>query len=243
MKSKRIFTLAFFSLFAVLAAAAFSFTPMSASIAPSGAQSVLSFRVNNDTGQSIAVVIKVMTRSIDIEGVETNAEVGKDFVVFPTRVVVQPNSFQTVKVQYKGLPNPARELSYRVIAEQVPIDFTKQETSGVKVLFKYIAALYVTPPRVSAKLAVEKATAAVKDGVKGLRVVIRNDGTRHALVTNPQLKLQAGDSSLPIVLANEQVSSIDGQNILPASSRAFFVPYEGAVDGTTYTGTITAEIE
>jgi fimbrial chaperone protein len=189
------------------------------------------------------VVIKVMTRAIDLEGVETNAEVGKDFVVFPTRVVVQPNSFQTVKVQYKGVPNPPRELSYRVIAEQVPIDFSKQETSGVKVLFKYIAALYVTPPRVSAKLSIDKAVAAIKDGVKGLRVIIRNDGTRHALVTNPQLKLQESASSLPVVFANEQVANIDGQNILPASGRAFFIPWDGAQEGVVYTGTITADIE
>ena len=88
-------------------ASAFSFVPMSASLSPSGAQSVMSFKVTNDTPQAIAVVIKVMTRSIDIEGKESNQPVGSEFIVFPTRVVVQPNSFQTIKVQYKGAAFPA----------------------------------------------------------------------------------------------------------------------------------------
>jgi fimbrial chaperone protein len=243
MNVKRLSIMVFLIVLMVVSAAAFSFVPMSASIAPSGAQSVLSFKVTNDTAQSIAIVIKVMTRSMDIDGVESNQDVGKEFVVFPTRVVVQPNSFQTVKVQYKGIPNPPRELCYRVIAEQVPIDFTRQETSGVKVLFKYIAALYVTPPRVTAKLVIEKATGVEKDGVPGLNVVLKNEGTRHALISNPVLRIQESSSSMSTSFNAEQASAMDGQNILPASSRQFFVPWKDVTIGTTYSGTISADIE
>jgi len=243
MNAKRFILITLLAACAAMSAVAFSFTPMSASLSPTGTQSVLSFKVTNDGSQSIAVVIKVMTRSIDVEGVESNAEVGKDFIVFPTRVVVQPNSFQTVKVQYKGVGNPPRELCYRVIAEQIPIDFSKQETSGVKVLFKYIAALYVTPPKALPKLTVESAAAAEKDGVKGLRVIVKNEGTRHALLAGPVLKIQETASSLPVTFSGEALGSLEGQNILPASMRAFFVPWDAAVAGTTYTGSITAEIE
>lgn len=243
MKAKRI--LIVFIMLAAFAAAAgaFSFVPMSASLAPSGAQSIISFKVTNDTAQSIAVVIKVMTRSMDIDGKETNAEVGKDFVIFPTRVVVQPNSSQTVKVQYKGAPNLAREQSYRVIAEQVPIDFTKQETSGVKVLFRYIAALYVTPPKVTPKLVIGQAVGAEKDGKKGVAITLKNDGSRHALMSAAVIKLQETASSMPVVLQGEATSAFEGQNMLSGLSRAFFVPWDAAVIGAQYTGTFDAEIE
>ncbi len=238
-----LFAIAFFAAI-VISANAFSFVPMSASLTPSGANSVMSFKVTNDTTQSIAVVIKVMTRTILLDGTEKNDPVGSEFVVFPTRVVVQPNSFQTVKVQYKGPQNISREQCYRVIAEQVPIDFTKQETSGVKVLFRYIAALYVTPAKVSPKLILKSAVGAEKDGKKGINVTISNEGTRHALLSNPTVRLQdSANSAMPIVIAGEAAAPIDGQNLLPASERLFFIPWDTAILGTQYTGTFDAEIE
>jgi fimbrial chaperone protein len=224
-------------------AAAFSFVPMSASMAPSGAQSILSFKVTNDTTQTIAVVIKVLTRSMDADGNETNTPVDKEFVVFPARVTVQPNSSQTVKVQYKGNPAISRELCYRVMAEQIPIDFTKQESSGVKVLFRYIAALYVTPAKVSPKLVLGQIVGAEKDGKKGLAVTLKNEGTRHALLSSPVLKVQEQASSMPVTLDGTATAAMDGQNMLPALTRNFFVPWEAAVTGATYTGTFDAEIE
>lgn len=64
-----LFAIAFFAAI-VISANAFSFVPMSASLTPSGANSVMSFKVTNDTTQSIAVVIKVMTRTILLDGTE-----------------------------------------------------------------------------------------------------------------------------------------------------------------------------
>ncbi|HEY9054949.1 MAG TPA: fimbria/pilus periplasmic chaperone [Rectinemataceae bacterium] len=240
---KRLLILMALMLAAAAAVGAFSFVPMSASMAPSGAQSVLSFKVTNDSSQTIAVVLSVATRSMDIDGKETNEPVGKEFSIFPTRVVVQPNSFQTVKIQYKGSPSLSRELCYRVIAEQIPIDFSKQETSGVKVLFRYIAALYVTPPKVAPKLVVESAVGGVKDGVKGLKVLLKNSGTRHALLSEAVMKVQETASSMPLSFSGEAMSAFEGQNILPSSSRSFFVPWEQAVEGANYTATFEAEIE
>jgi len=120
MKAKRLILVLLAIAGAVASVGAFSFVPMSASITPTGAQSVISFKITNESSQSIAVVVSVMTRAMDIDGKETNEAVGKDFTIFPTRVVVQPNSFQTVKVQYKGAAVLPREACYRVIAEQVP---------------------------------------------------------------------------------------------------------------------------
>jgi fimbrial chaperone protein len=243
MKAKRLLILALIIIGAAASVGAFSFVPMSASITPSGSGSVLSFKVTNDSPQSIAVVISVMTRAIDVDGKETNEAVGKDFTIFPTRVVVQPNSFQTVKVQYKGLAALPRETCYRVIAEQVPIDFSKQETSGVKVLFRYIAALYVSPAKVTPNIVLDSAVGTEQDGVKGLKVVIKNSGTRHALMSNAVLKIQDSANALPATITGDQTQSFEGQNMLPASSRSFFVPWDLAVNGKSYIGNFDAELE
>jgi len=180
---------------------------------------------------------------MDIEGKESNEAVGKEFTIFPTRVVVQPNSFQNVKVQYKGTAVLPREGCYRVIAEQIPIDFSKQETSGVKVLFRYIAALYVSPARVSPNILLDSAVGAELDGVKGLTVVFKNAGTRHALLSNVVLKIQDSSSSQPTSLSGDQTLAFEGQNMLPTLSRSFFVPWDLAVQGKTYTGSFDVELE
>lgn len=234
----------FAGIFMILGASVFAFTfmPMSVSISPSGAESIASFRLTNDGGQQIAISIKAMTRSLDENGVEANEPADQDFTIFPTRIVVQPNSFQNIKVQYKGSPRLSKEIAYRIIAEQVPIDFSQQQTSGVKVLFRYIAALYVTPPNVNYKLTISKAAYAEQNGKKGFLVTITNSGTRHALINDPVVKLNASGSAA-ITLQGDDVKSLQGQNLLASSNRLFFFPSDKAAQGTTYSGSLSATIE
>jgi len=220
---------------------AFSFSPMTVSITPSGSGAVMTYRVTNESDQQTAVSIKVATRVVDATGKETNEPADKLFLIFPSRVVLKPNSAQNVKVQYRGPANITTEQAYRVIAEQLPVDFSKSSTSGVSILLTYVAALYVTPKNVTPKLLVAKAVGTQKDGKQGLEVTVKNDGTRHALIANPILKINQGGSMLEFV--GDAAGAIDGQNILAQSERTFFVPWEAAVTGATYEGSFDAEIE
>lgn len=220
----------------------FTFMPMSVSIAPSGAQSIASFRLTNDSSQQVAIVIKAMTRQIDELGNETNQPADKDFAIFPSRVVVQPNSFQNIKVQYKGTPKLSSEAAYRIIAEQVPIDFSAQQSSGVKVLFRYIAALYVTPSKVDHKLEVVSVEYGEKDGTPGFVVVLKNSGTRHALINDPVLKI-SGTSTLVLTIKGDDAAPLQGQNLLPGNVRRFFIPSNEAKPGISYTASLSATIE
>ncbi len=241
---RQTLTAFFVGLFLTLGTTAFAFTfmPMSITISPSGAQSIATFRLTNDGGQQIAISIKAMTRVIDQNGVESNEAADSDFTIFPTRIVVQPNSFQNIKVQYKGPARLAQEMAYRVIAEQVPIDFSQQQTSGVKVLFRYIAALYVSPPNVNYKVAITKAVYAEQDGKKGFLVTITNSGTRHALINDPVIKL-TGAGAAAITLQEDDAKALQGQNLLAGSSRLFFFPSDKVVQGVNYAGSLTATIE
>ncbi len=220
---------------------AFSFSPMTVSISPSGAAAVMTYKVTNESDQQTAVSIKVTTRVIDSGGKETNEPADKLFLVFPARVVLKPNSSQNVKVQYRGPATISSEQAYRVFAEQLPVDFSKSTSSGVSILLTYVAALYVTPKNAAPKLVVAKAVGTQKDGLPGLEVTVKNEGTQHALIANPVIKISNSGSEVEI--SGDAVSALEGQNILALSERVVFIPWAAAAVGTSYAGSVVAEIE
>jgi len=216
---------------------------MTTSISPTGAAAVITYKVTNESDVQTAVSIKVTTRTIDASGVESNEPADKLFLVFPARVVLKPNSSQNVKVQYRGNPAISAEAAYRVIAEQLPIDFSKSTASGVNILLTYVAALYVTPKNVEPHLVFGSATGMELDGKQGLIVTVRNAGTKHALISNPLIRINQSSGTAPLEIAGESLAGIDGQNLLALSERTFFVPWDTAVTGATYEGAFNAEIE
>jgi fimbrial chaperone protein len=233
----------FFLVAVVMGAAAFSFSPMTVSIESSGPTAVMTYKVTNDSDQQTAVAIKVTTRTIDETGKETNSPTDKEFLVFPARVVLKPRSSQNVKVQYRGNPAITSEIAYRVFAEQLPVDFSKSSSSGVSILLTYVAALYVTPKNAAAKLVVDKAVGSQKDGRQGIEITLKNDGTKHALISNPVIKINQAAGLSVLEFIGEPASAIDGQNILAKSTRTFFVPWDSAISGVTYEGAFDAEID
>ena len=82
----------------------FSFSPMSVSIDPSGPGAVMTYKVTNESDKQLAVSIKVTTRVIDIDGTEKNEPADKVFLIFPSRVVLKPNSAQNVKINTEAIP-------------------------------------------------------------------------------------------------------------------------------------------
>jgi fimbrial chaperone protein len=235
--------LAAFLFLGIVSVSAFSFSPMSVTIAPSGTQAIVTFKASNETDKPIAVAISVKSRVVAPDGSEKNEDIGNMFTVFPLKFVLQPNSSQDIKVQYKGSAAIGKELAFRVIADQLPVDFTPATTSGVNILLRYVAALYVAPKNATPKLVVSEIVGAEKDGKRGLSVSVRNDGTRHALISNPAIQIKSKSDSTPIAFSGDSLKEIDGQNILAASTRTFFVPWESAQIGVTYEGTFSADFE
>ena len=111
---------AIFLILIATTATAFTFMPMSTTISPSGANSIASFRITNDSSQQIAITIKATTREIDENGNEINAPADNQFAIFPTRIVVQPNSFQNIKVQYKGNPSQQKKSLIALLQSRSP---------------------------------------------------------------------------------------------------------------------------
>jgi len=238
---RSLFIIFVYLLIGISTISGFSFSPMTVSISPSGAAAVMTYKVTNESDQQTAVSIKVTTRVIDPSGKETNEPADKLFLVFPARVVLKANSSQNVKVQYRGPANIGSEQAFRVVAEQLPVDFSKSTSSGVSILLTYVAALYVTPKNAAPKLVVAKVIGSQKDGIQGLDLTIKNEGTQHALISNPIIKVNNNGSG--IEFSGEAAGALDGQNILALSERIVFVPWSVAVIGTSYEGSIVAELD
>ena len=66
-------------------------------------------------------------------------------------MILPPQSTRSVRVQWIGDPNLKEERAYRIIAEQLPVNLSKEKpkSSSVKILVSYHGALFVTPPGLS----------------------------------------------------------------------------------------------
>jgi fimbrial chaperone protein len=220
---------------------AFTMEPMSTLLAPSGAKSVATFRIKNDGEARIAVRLSALTRSVSTDGKEENASAAELFTLYPSRVLVEPGSSVAVKIQWKGPASVATERCFRLMAEEVPLDSGGEKGSGIHMLFRYIASIYVGDAGFKPELVAQATGAEGKDGA-GILVDLENRGTRHVVAEKVRLDL-VDDQGKTITLSNEELGSLNGANYLPGFSRSLFIPLAEAQAGMSYTTKITYEGE
>jgi len=239
-RGRRIITglLLFSSLIALLG---FRLEPISQDFAPSGPQSSRTFRIENPGDEMIAVQVSVATREVDLDGGEINRDASNYFMVYPSRLIVKPQTFKTVRVKYTGPPNPPREIAYRIIAEQVPLNLPGEEKlqgGGIRLAFKYIGNIYIVPRGVKEEVILESARVEVADsGARELVLVFYNRGNRHTLLGDLILQLSQQHPVYPVIAAQadleaDTLKGVIGENILAGQRRRFRLPApEGFGDG------------
>ena len=225
-----------------VSAGAFAFTmePMSCLLSPSGRGSVGSFRITNDGKERVAIRFRALTREIGIDGAEKNAPADELFVIYPARLVVEPGATAAAKVQWKGPARLDSELSFRLVAEQVALEAAPSATanSGIKVMFRYVASLYVGEDRFAPSLVANVSGALGPNGEPGYLVEIRNEGTRHVIAANARLPF-SGEGAL--ALSSGELAELSGANYLPGTLRRLFVPRPEAVAGARYEARVEYE--
>jgi P pilus assembly chaperone PapD len=214
---------------------------MTIELSPSGSGTVASFRIENDSNDPIALVISVLSRSVDKEGIEQNNPVGSDFVVLPSRVVLEPRTTRIIKVQWRGLPQLDFERAFRVVVEQVPVVFSENSVSGIQIMFSYRASLYVVPAGAQANLILEGLIPVVVEGQAGFIATIRNIGNKHAIIKTARLVVRSSDQSHG--LPDDALSGLIGMNVLARSRRDVFIPWTAAIMGAAYEGVFSTEHE
>ncbi len=204
---------------------AFKFSPMSASIGYKNKESSALFYMENDSDQPIAVQVSVAKREMDINGNETNTKIGNEIIIFPTQLIIPANEKRSVKVSWNGKDKIESELAYRLIAEQLPIDLekTKNKKANIKVLLRYMAALYVTDDDFSSDVKFNS----VKRNENKLSFELENRGKKHQVLANLHIKASIEKNKKEVELKPEDLKGMTGENILPQSKRIFTLPREG----------------
>ena len=213
------------ALFAV-PASAWRLAPLSLELEPSGRNAQGVFRIHNEDAEAIAVQVSIARRSVAEDGTNTMEPSSDEFVLFPTQLVLQPGKSQAVRVQYKGDRNLIREQSFRIITEQLPVNLQRERIGGAQVtmLLRYIGTLYVAPSGSKAAIAIEQARVEqTTDGKSQLAVLVVNNGTKHAFLSEPKLTIRSGGQQTK--LERETLTGdLVGANVLAGGKRWFIVP-------------------
>ncbi len=215
MRTRRI--LLFLILFAVtvFTAGAYQLSPLNVTYDPTGAGSAKVYTIVNDSDSPIAIEVSAVKRSIDIDGNEYNEEVPQYFSIQPNKMIIRPDSTQLVRVQYRGPSTVTKELSFRIVSEQIPMPSGASDQEAgqmISFLFVYSTSAYVRPSRVVESVT---GTASVNDEGK-LEIVLENTGSVHQMLNSLAITV-TGDNGAQYVLTEEELEPVTGQNLLTDS--------------------------
>ncbi|MFN8370543.1 MAG: fimbria/pilus periplasmic chaperone [Bacteriovoracaceae bacterium] len=198
---------------------------MSATFALTGRDASKLFELENDSNEKIAVRLSMSKRLMDEEGKETQPEVEDDFLIQPFHIVMDPFQKKAVRVTWMKGENFKDELAYRLIAEQLPIDMgdkaeKNKRQANIKVLLRYVAAVYVDPGTTQSNVTVVKQE---HDSIKKkLIITLNNSGNKHQILKNLKVKIKNGDQGETSIEAAGLAGFI-GENILAQSTRKFVI--------------------
>lgn len=232
-----------FSLIIACAASAqaFSFQPISQDFAPSGPDASHVFRVNNTTEERIAVQISVRPRRIEVDGTEIQGKESAEFIVYPRQMLLEPSEQRSVRVRWNGPSDIDVERSYRVIAEQVPVDFGEvrpAQGASIRLTYRYEGSLYVVPPGAVPAVHVKRVYRQPDDEM--IILELENTGTRHALLRELSVFLMSEEEGdVRVVLGPNELPGVAGENMLAGSVRRFAVP----APADLWSGPMYADIE
>lgn len=216
---------------------AYQLSPLNVTYDPTGAGSAKVYTIVNDSDSPIAIEVRAEQRIIDIDGNEANQDGSAYFSIQPNRMIIRPDSTQLVRVQYRGPQTVTKELSFRIISEQIPMPRGAQDAESgqmISFLFVYSTSAYVKPSRI-----VESVTLSVTATDDGkLEVILENTGSVHQMLNTLSITL-TGDNGEEYVLTEEELAPLAGQNLLTDSRlRTIIDTPSSLVDAES----ITAEI-
>lgn len=206
---------------------AFQLNPLSQVYRPTGADSIKSYEIVNNTDEPIAIEVSMALSEMSLTGEESLISAEDDFLVYPPQMILSPDETQTVRVTWLGDPNPAQELTYRLIAEQLPINLLDPEAivppqprGEIKLSFRYVSTVFIRPQGVSPNVSLVSVESAVDESDQPqLLVTLENLGNGNARLNNWQLDLVSQGQTIQLTSeSNEEISS---RVILPGQKRQF----------------------
>ena len=226
---RRLFALLFLLTFMSLALFAYQFSPLNVTFEPSGGGLAKVYTIVNDSDSAIAIEVSAVKRSITIDGEEYNEDASQYFTIQPSKMIINPQSTQLVRVQYRGPRTVTEELSFRIISEQIPYSTgAKSEGEGqmISFLFVYSTSAYVQPGKIVEKV---ETTASINEDEK-LEIVFTNKGSVHQLLNDLSVTIK-GNNGSNYTLTDEDMGAIKGSNLLCGASLRIVMDVPSALSG------------
>lgn len=217
--------------------AVYTFTPIVQEFAPSGTDSTKTFQVKNPSTEPVALQFVIAERTADEKGNEIlDIDVAEDlFLIYPAQVVLMPEQQQVVRVSWLGENTVQKELAFRLMSKQLPIDLrTKQEREAekgnvdkhqIRLLYNYSAALYVVPEGAQPNIVLESVREVNdEDGTKWVEASFYNKGLKHQVLKDLTLSIvsnETGEASFSF----EKEMFVGGLNVLAGHKKMYRLPW------------------
>lgn len=176
-----------------------------------GDNKVTAIHVVNEGEESVTVQLEAMEWSQDEQGVDQYVTT-KDLVIFPKIVSLGKAEDRIIRLGYQGRPAIARERTYRVYIQELPIQTPGQ--TGVVMATRFGVPVFIRPTQVTQEQEIQ----AVRMTAQGLHITIRNTGTQHVITT--------GITAIGLNETDAEVfmKSATGWYVLPGVARTFVLP-------------------
>lgn len=200
---------------------AFMLRPMSATLDTRGYGASKTFSLENESSNQVAFQITMVNRQMDTDGKETLTPATNLFTVFPPQGVIPAGKSQSVRMVWHGPSRLADEQCFRIVAEELPVNFAppEQGRAQIRILLRYEGTVYVRPRNAKSELEVKSLT---KTSTNLWRLVVVNAGNAHQNLSNPSLTLTAPSGRI-IEVSTNFLAPINGENILPHHTRDFLI--------------------
>ncbi len=229
--------LTIFSLVAIFASNAkanFEFSPITMSLTTSGKGSHSIAQVVNREATAVPIVIRITERKLLENGDEERPDTN-EIAVFPSQFLLEPKESKSIKITWQGEEKLPAEKAYRIIVEEVPVEFSAKTANAgaVKILINYVGSIYVNSDKTDGDLALEKIDS--KEDPKAIVLSFNNKGTAHVILKSPKIELIAkGASGLPdkkMLLEKSTLGLAEGKNVLALSKLKIKIPKPSELQG------------
>jgi fimbrial chaperone protein len=186
--------------------------------------------LENDSSSPIAIQLTLAKRVMDKFGNESYPEETSDLEAYPTQLIIPAFEKKSVKITFTGKEVGSVERAYRIIAEQLPIEVekNKKKKMNVKILLRYIAALYIDNGKSEPNILVDNFSVMKNE----LVFKIKNTGSKHQVLTNLSLLFKK-EKEKDILVEAKELKNFSGENILPNSEREFVLPIKSSLSKIT----------
>ncbi len=204
------------------------------SLSTSGKGSHAIAQVINRENFQVPIIIRVTERKLLENGEEDRPDTA-DLAVFPSQFLLEPKESKSIKISWQGGETLPNEKAYRIIVEEVPVEFNAKTANkgAVRILINYVGSIYVNSDKTEGNLVLEKIDS--KEDSKFLTFLFNNSGSAHTVIKSPSIELTAkATSSLPekkLLLEKNILAPAEGKNVLALSKLKVKIPFPVELNG------------